>query len=199
MAVATPQLTVAIRMLSWVEGASRAGSPATWTRVRMRSATRVASSRGGFGEQEQKFFAAEACGHVVFAAQSFGEQMTDALEHAVAVEVAEGVVDVLEAIDVDEDDADGGAVGAGAVPDLGHATLEGVAVGEAGKFVALGDELELAVAAAELLDEEIALEAEEIVEAFFATEAVVGNEGAGSAAEGKGEGEQLLAAGEELI
>jgi len=56
------------------------------------------------GEKDDKLFAAEAGGEIVFDAEAFEEEMSDALENLVAVEMAELVVDAFEVIEVDEDE-----------------------------------------------------------------------------------------------
>ena len=120
--------------------------------------------------------------------------MCDSLEDLVSVEVAVGVVHLLEVVEVDEDDGESGGVDEGFSPVLLKLLVEGVPVGEAGEGVALGDECQLLVVTVEVVDDDVVAEMEEVVQALFAVEAVVCDDGNGGRCQGETKASELLVA-----
>ena len=88
----------------------------------------------GRGEQDGELVPAEA-GNGISAAQRCGEALGELGQQEIAVVMAEGVVDVLEAIDVQEHDGDLVASAASSVQSLSSPVMEEVTVGEAGEAV----------------------------------------------------------------
>ncbi|MCY1425710.1 hypothetical protein D9M71_415050 [compost metagenome] len=89
------------------------------------------------GQQDDEFVAAQA-GHGVDVAQLLAQAMGDALEQQVAHWVAETVVDVLEAVEVDEKNGAVEVVVGGFDQRQLQAALEQQAVGQAGERVVVG-------------------------------------------------------------
>ena len=61
------------------------------------------SLRGG-GEKDDELFATEAGGKIALDAEAFEQEMGGAFENLIAVEMAVGVVDALEVVEIDEDE-----------------------------------------------------------------------------------------------
>ena len=59
--------------------------------------------RGG-GEKDDELFATEAGGEIAFDAEAFEQEMSDALENLVAVEMAVVVVYAFEVVEVNKDE-----------------------------------------------------------------------------------------------
>src|SRR5205823_12308859 len=103
---------------------------------------RLGRGRGGAGEQDGELLTAVPADHVR-PAQRTGQAAGDLADHRVADQVAVGVVDPLEVVDVDHDRGDrlGGAGGSAQVPPT---DLEEVAtVEQAGQRVPVGEILDL--------------------------------------------------------
>src|SRR3954452_2777428 len=101
---------------------------------------------GRVGQQQQELLVAPARRDVLLA-QAGGEAPRDLAQHRVAGGVAVGVVDGLEAVDVDQHGRQRAAMAARA-GDRGAQHVVGVAaVGQAGEHVGAGELLELGVAA----------------------------------------------------
>lgn len=136
---------------------------------------------GGFGvgawEEDDELFAADAGDEVVFDTEALLEEGGDALEDAVAVGVAEVVVDGFEVVDVDHDGGKRcGQVG-GAVPKGDETFLVGMAVGEAGEPVGGGKADEVGVGDGEQVVLDAAAQTKQPGIAVFAGDDVVREEG----------------------
>ena len=108
---------------------------------------------GRAGHQQGKLVAAVASDHVGLAPLR-GEQAGDLLEGKVPHPVALGVVDLLEAVHVDQRDGDGVGAAVGELDPAAHGALKIGAVVEARQGVLLGrlqDVLQLAVEAQQSL------------------------------------------------
>ncbi len=95
--------------------------------------------RVGLGDEEDGELIAAEPGERVLRVQMAGEPAAKGEQHAVADDEAEALIDVLEAVDVDEHH--GRAIGlalAGAGDGAGHAVHEQLAVGEPGQAVMHG-------------------------------------------------------------
>ena len=97
--------------------------------------------RLGVGQvrEDQRELVAADPGHGVALAQGRAHPLADLLEHVVADPVAEGVVDLLELVEVDQDDREQAAVAPAARHRLAQAVLEQEPVGQAGQRVVLGE------------------------------------------------------------
>ena len=91
-----------------------------------------------FREADDKFVTAHAADDVAFA-EAGAKAEGGSLEEAIAGVVAEGVVDVLEAVEVEHEDGDAALVAGGESDGLGDAVLEEGAIGEAGEAVVEGE------------------------------------------------------------
>ena len=74
-----------------------------------------------------------------------------------------------------------------------EALIEGVAIGESGEGVALGDLEKLLVGTVEIVNKDIVVEVVEVAESLVAVEGVVGDDGDGGGTECEEETEDLLA------
>jgi hypothetical protein len=151
------------------------------------------------GEQEDEFFAAKAGDDVVLATMCGLEDAGELDEHLVASDVAMGIVEVLEVIDVGHDERDGGAIEGGLMPCCFEAGVEVTAVGKTGEAVAEGERVEIIVEARELFGAELFAEEEDVGEAVGELDAVVGDGGEDGAAGDEGESADLFAVGEKEI
>ena len=96
---------------------------------------RAQLARAGLGQQHRELVAAEAAEHVG-RAQAGGERPRHLAQQVVAGGVAAGVVDGLEVVEVDHDQAERAAVVAEVVGQLGREALgEAAAVERAGQRV----------------------------------------------------------------
>src|SRR6185437_3909648 len=98
---------------------------------------------GALGEDDEEFVAAAAEGEILLA-DAGADELADAAEEGVTGGVAEGVVEELEIVDVDHEEAEGRAILAAAVDELVEAFVEHAAVEQAGEHVAGGLSAELA-------------------------------------------------------
>ena len=105
-------------------------------------------ARAGLGQQDRELVAAEAAEHVG-GAQVGRERAGDGAQQVVTGGVAAGVVDGLEVVEVDHDQAERAAVVADVVAQLGLEALgEAAAVERAGQRVGARERLQLAALAA---------------------------------------------------
>jgi hypothetical protein len=95
-------------------------------------------------DDDQKFVATESANGVRFSHQS-AQAPRHLAEDAIADLVAEGIVDVLEAIEVDEQDGQSGLVAVGTLQGLVQSVAKQQAVGQAGQRVVVGLVIELIV------------------------------------------------------
>ena len=91
-----------------------------------------------FRQQDGELFSAIACDEVSGAVEGGAERVGDVLEALVAGEMAVGVVDALEVIDVDEQQGERAAMAMGAAPLGGEALVKAAAVGDSGEAVLQG-------------------------------------------------------------
>ena len=153
----------------------------------------------GEREEDDELLAAEAGGEVAFDAEAFEQEMGDALEHLIAVEMAVGVVYMLEVVEIDEDERERGGLGEAVLPILLEALIEGVAVGEASEGVALGDLEKLLVGTIEVVDEDVVVKVMEVGKPFVAVEGVVGDDGDKDGTEYEEEAEDFLVGVKESV
>ena len=105
----------------------------------------------GVAQQHGELVAAEA-GHDVRLADAVVQRAADRADDLVAGLVAAGVVDVLEAVEVEQEERALAAVAGGVGDELGQLLVEAAAVEQLGQRVVVGEVLELVLEALALRD-----------------------------------------------
>lgn len=131
---------------------------------------------GGLREKENELLAAVAGGEVVFAAQRLTHESGDALDDLIAVEMALGVVDDFEVVDVDDDGRQRLVVASGLPPEQVEVAVEESAIGQLGEGVVRGTAVELDVERGQFFGLDFVAHLQQVVQALIALQRVGGDE-----------------------